>query len=274
VRPTIGKSCLTLLNEVKTWIAHLGRLPSNIWLRSIQSKTKKCVNHWPTTAEKRIPLTSCDPLSNTTHHPANTTVNLVKDQVRQDELRARTGAKLRALCYAYSGHQTNRIPVSRDQSKRVTPVCYHYCQARQGPCSPRRIESAHVSQAPSTVLCILRSSHQPRNSRGNSRPQGLAPLLCPKTLSLCDKSGGSLVTHTWSQPSCRKSLRLETEGCAVCTGSGWSSTLSIQVSWDQSGWKATCHSVITRSNKVYMHLLFTGYLGEQSTLPKQGSLSP
>lgn len=107
MRPTIGKSCLTLLNEVKTWIAHLRRLPSNIWLRSIQSKDEEM----------------CKPLAD--------------------------------YCREKNSPHFVRPVIEHD-----SPPCQHNCQSRERPSPPRRIESAHGSQAPSAVLRIFWSSDQ------------------------------------------------------------------------------------------------------------------
>jgi hypothetical protein len=114
-RPTKNKTCLTLLNEVKLWIAHVGHKPESVHLRSIHTDNEfMCEPLCTWCKENGIKLTSCTPHTHQQNAIAETSVKMIKSVVRKNEVSAHTGAKLRALCYKYSAHQLNRTPSSTD----------------------------------------------------------------------------------------------------------------------------------------------------------------
>jgi hypothetical protein len=53
----------------------------------------------------------------------------VKRVVRRNEIQARTGLKLRALCYSYTAHQLNRGPSSTDPSGHHQSPCLRWPKA-------------------------------------------------------------------------------------------------------------------------------------------------
>ena len=116
-RVTADKNCNTLVNEVKQWIAHTGRMPETMWLRSIRTDNEfMCTPLVEFCLEKGINLTACAPHTHEQNAIAETTVKMIKRVVRRNECMARTGAKLRALCWKYTAHQLNRTQTSTDPS--------------------------------------------------------------------------------------------------------------------------------------------------------------
>ena len=99
-RPTRDKTCATLVSEVKHWISHVGRCPDTLELRSIHTDNEyMCEPLAAFCKEKGIKLTACAPHTHQQNAVSETTVKMVKRVVRQNEVKARTGLKLRAHCY-------------------------------------------------------------------------------------------------------------------------------------------------------------------------------
>ena len=95
------------------WISHTGHLPEALVLQSIHTDNEyMCEPLAQFCKEKGIKLTSCAPHTHQQNAVAETSVKMIKRVVRRNEVAARTGAKLRALCYVYSATQLNRIPSS------------------------------------------------------------------------------------------------------------------------------------------------------------------
>ena len=119
--PTVDKTCHTLLNKVKCWIAHSGK-PESLSLKAIHTDNEfMCAPLREYCIENGIKLTSCAPHTHQQNPIAETTVKMVKRMVRRNESMARTGGKLRALCWTYSGHQLNHIPTTDEKGHSAPP---------------------------------------------------------------------------------------------------------------------------------------------------------
>ena len=104
-RTTKNKECATLVNELKMWISHTGRMPETLWVRSIRTDNEfMCSPLVEFCRDKGIKLTSCAPHTHQQNPVAESTVKITKRVVRRNEVTARTGARLRALCWKYAGH--------------------------------------------------------------------------------------------------------------------------------------------------------------------------
>jgi hypothetical protein len=77
--PTRDKSCNTLLNEIKKWIAHVGSMPDTVCLRSIHTDNEfMCEPLREFCLEKGIKLTSCAPHTHQQNPIAETSVKMIK----------------------------------------------------------------------------------------------------------------------------------------------------------------------------------------------------
>jgi hypothetical protein len=161
-RATRDKSCMTLLNEVKMWVSHVGHMPETLWLRSIHTDNEfMCEPLITWCRENGIKLTSCAPHTHQQNAVSETTVKMIKRVVRRNEVMARTGAKLRALCYSYVAHQLNRTPNSTDPSGQMrTPVS-------RWPHAP----FYHASQELHPWGCLVHGFLRKRSTDPNSTPR-------------------------------------------------------------------------------------------------------
>ena len=236
----------------------------------------------------------CSTHASAKRHCRNNRQDGLKRVVRRNEVMARTGWKLRALCYSYSAHQLNRTPSSTDPSGHMRSPGLRWSAA----------PFYHPGQDLHPWGCLVHGFIGKRSTDPNSAPRSYPRIFVGHS----DDTAGYLVYHedtdtvvTYGYVNafplifpCKERMMAGEDPATILAGD-WRRWSDFRLSEVDDGplseflagkqievvlpssmypafagsWKVTCQRpIILASKDVCMRMVFTGYTGNKDKLSK------